>query len=124
MDLKQLENALKEMPIDTLLSEIPEIQNSLIHLIRSNKDMKDFDPEGKDPELTLAIKENKDLIKRYNDRIDLTLDVIRERINEAAALEIGSNVESFREKYMKDIIEEEEKALSTRSITSEEGVYL
>ncbi|CAO3610030.1 unnamed protein product [Cunninghamella blakesleeana] len=124
MDLKQLKNALKEMPIDTLLSEIPEIQNSLLHLIQSNKDMDEFDPEGKDPELTLAIKENKDLIKRYNDRIDLTLEVIRVRINEAAAMEMGSTVESFREKYMKEIIEEEEKELSTRTIASEEGVYL
>ncbi|CAO3625075.1 unnamed protein product [Cunninghamella echinulata] len=59
MDLQQLEKALRELPIDTLLTEIPELQNSLIHLIQSNKDMKEFDPEGTDPNLTLAIKENK-----------------------------------------------------------------
>ncbi|KAI9301996.1 hypothetical protein BJ944DRAFT_270616 [Cunninghamella echinulata] len=123
MDLQQLEKALRELPIDTLLTEIPELQNSLIHLIQSNKDMKEFDPEGTDPDLTLAIKENKDLIKRYDKRIDLILEVIRDRVNEAAATEMGSTVDSFREKYMKDIQEEDKEAL-TKTTSSEEGVYL
>ncbi|SAL98066.1 hypothetical protein [Absidia glauca] len=113
MDTAQLQKALWEMPIETLLTEIPEIQNSMVHLIQSNKDMKEFDPEGTDPDLTLAIEENEALLQRQDKRIDLTLEVIRERVNEAAAREMGSSVATFRDRYIKE-----------SAPTVEEGVYL
>lgn len=113
MNTAQLEKALWEMPIETLLTEIPEIQNSMVHLIQSNKDMKEFDPEGTDPDLTTAIEENEALLQRQDKRIDLTLQVIRERVNEAAAREMGSSVATFRDKYIKE-----------PAPTVEEGVYL
>ncbi|KAI8093107.1 uncharacterized protein BX664DRAFT_328945 [Halteromyces radiatus] len=100
MDNAQLEKALLEMPIETLLTEIPEIQNSMVHLIQSNKDMKEYDPNGEDTDLTTAIEENNDLIQRQNKRIDLTLHIIRRRVNEAAANAIESTVETFRKRYL------------------------
>ncbi|KAI8336974.1 hypothetical protein BC941DRAFT_426271 [Chlamydoabsidia padenii] len=102
MNTTQLEKALWEMPIETLLTEIPEIQNSMVHLIQSNKDMKEFDPQGNDIDLTTAIEENEGLLQRQDERIDLTLEVIRQRVNEAAAREMASSVATFRERYIKN----------------------
>ncbi|CAO3596329.1 unnamed protein product [Absidia cylindrospora] len=97
LDTTKLKKALWDMPIETLLTEIPEIQNSMVHLIQSNNDMKEYDPQGLDTDLTTAIEENKDLIQRQDQRIDLTLEVIRERVNDAAAREMASSVATFRD---------------------------
>lgn len=99
MDFKQLEQALRQMPHDTLLTEIPQVQNSIAHLLHSNEAMREHDPEGQDPDLTTAIAENEELLQRYEARIDLTLRVIRERIGEAAAREVGSNIAAFRKEH-------------------------
>ncbi|KAI7876206.1 hypothetical protein K492DRAFT_172711 [Lichtheimia hyalospora FSU 10163] len=99
METTRLEQALEQLPHDTLLTEIPQVQNSIKHLLRSNREMRDYDPEGQDQDLLAAISENEALIQRYEARIDLTLKVIRERLGEAAAREVGSNVNAFREQY-------------------------
>ncbi|KAL0090612.1 hypothetical protein J3Q64DRAFT_1007854 [Phycomyces blakesleeanus] len=99
MQLDQLEKALRQLPHDTLMTEIPEIQNSIAHLKKSNDEMREYDPDHSDPDFVQAIGENIALIKHYEERIDLTLRVIREIIGEAAAREMGSNVASFRERY-------------------------
>lgn len=99
MDPTQLAQALEQLPHDTLLTEIPQVQNSIKHLLRSNREMREYDPEGKDDDLLAAISENETLIQRYEARIDLTLKVIRERLGEAAAREVGSNVDAFRQQY-------------------------
>ncbi|KAI8381442.1 uncharacterized protein BYT42DRAFT_494116 [Radiomyces spectabilis] len=105
-DKSRLNKALKELPPDTLLTEIPEIQNSIAHLRRSNNEMREFDPDRQDPDLTTAIDENEALIERYEVRIDLTLEVIRERLGEAAAREMESNVLAFRKQYQPSDAEE------------------
>ncbi|KAI9023100.1 hypothetical protein CLU79DRAFT_835071 [Phycomyces nitens] len=99
MQLEQLEKALRQLPHDTLMTEIPEVQNSIAHLQKSNDEMREYDPDQSDPDLVQAIDENIELIKRYEERIDLTLRVIREIIGEAAAREMGSNVAAFRARY-------------------------
>ncbi|KAG0169240.1 U2 snRNP-associated SURP domain-containing protein [Apophysomyces sp. BC1015] len=115
MDPIQLERALRELPPDTLLTEIPVVQNSISHLRQSNTEMHEFDPEEKDLDLVTAIRENEGLIKRYEARIDLTLSIIRERIGEAAAEEVKSNVVEFRRQY---------EAASEGENMEEDGVFL
>ncbi|KAI8993678.1 hypothetical protein BDB01DRAFT_847522 [Pilobolus umbonatus] len=108
MDKQQLEKALYELPIDTLLTEIPEIQNTIHHLLQSNKEMREYDPEGNDTDLQQAITENKDLIKRKEQQVDVTLTVIRERIGLPAWREVGSNVVAFRKKYKEELADNKE----------------
>lgn len=114
LNKQQLEKALYELPIDTLLTEIPEIHNAVAHLIQSNQEMAEFDPEGKDADLLQAIRENKDLIKRKEQQVDITLNVIRERLGMAAWREVGSNVVDFRKKH-KDVLSNNRESI---------GVYL
>ncbi|KAI9364155.1 hypothetical protein BD770DRAFT_379396 [Pilaira anomala] len=112
MNQAQLEKALNELPPATLITEIPEIQNSIAHLLKSNQEMREYDPN--DPDLIQAIKENKDLISRKEDQVDLTLKVIRERMGQAAWREMGSNVKEFRELHkqeLKDNKREEEQGV-------------
>ena len=47
-----------------LLAQIHEIENSLFHLERSNKEMEEYLKEEDDRELRHAIEENRDLLYR------------------------------------------------------------
>lgn len=113
MEPAQLEKALNELPPATLITEIPEIQNAIAHLLKSNKEMLEYD--ANDADLIQAVKENKDLIKRKEKQIDLTLKVIRERLGEAAWREMGSNVIEFRNMHKEELLENNKE---------EEGVFL
>lgn len=113
MEPAQLEKALNELPPATLITEIPEIQNAIAHLLKSNKEMLEYD--ANDADLVQAVKENKDLIKRKEKQIDLTLKVIRERLGEAAWREMGSNVIEFRNMHKEELLENNKE---------EEGVFL
>ncbi|KAI7870442.1 hypothetical protein BDF14DRAFT_1721209 [Spinellus fusiger] len=99
MQLADLEKALRELPHDALLTEIPQVQNSIAHLYQSNEAMEDYDPQHSDPDLVQALQENKSLIERYQERIDVTLRVIQQVVGEAAAREMESNVKAFRARY-------------------------
>ncbi|KAI9266567.1 hypothetical protein BDA99DRAFT_506062 [Phascolomyces articulosus] len=121
MDLRRLENALRQLPVDTLLTEIPEIQNSIKHLLKSNQEMREYDPIGQDRDLQDAIKENTELMERHEIRIDLTLRVIKERIGDAAAYEVRSNVDAFRKQYPTKTEKKEDDDIMG---TKEEGVFL
>jgi hypothetical protein len=103
MNPSQLEKALYELPPVTLITEIPEIQNAIAHLLKSNQEMREFDPQHTDPDFIQAIKENVDLIKRKEKQVDLTLKVIRERLGEAAWREMGSNVKEFRDMHAQEL---------------------
>ncbi|KAG2210557.1 hypothetical protein INT47_002499 [Mucor saturninus] len=113
MEPVQLEKALNELPPVTLITEIPEVQNAIAHLLQSNQEMREYDPN--DPDMVQAIKENKDLIMRKERQIDLTLKVIRERLGEAAWREMGSNVKEFREMHKEELLNNKQE---------EEGVFL
>ncbi|KAI8346181.1 hypothetical protein BD560DRAFT_411378 [Blakeslea trispora] len=95
MEPTQLRKALEELPPHSLITEIPEVQNAIFHLLKSNQEMLDYDPN--DPDLKQAIQENKELIKRKEVQVNITLEVIRERLGEAAWREMGSNVKEFRQ---------------------------
>ncbi|KAI9473943.1 MAG: hypothetical protein EXX96DRAFT_579944 [Benjaminiella poitrasii] len=120
MNPEQLEKALHDLPPTTLITEIPEIQNTVVHLLRSNRELREFDPEGNDPDVVQAIQENKDLIVRKEEHVDVTLTVIRERLGMAAWREMGSNVKEFRELHAEELKAEREEPKETQ----EEGVYL
>lgn len=122
MDHQQLEKALNELPATSLISEIPEIQNAIAHLLQSNQEMRQFDPENEDPDFKQAITENLDLILRKEQQIDLTLRIIRERIGEAAWREMSSNVKEFREMH-KEQLQKQQKEQQDQE-DQEEGVYL
>ncbi|CAO3623064.1 unnamed protein product [Mucor fragilis] len=124
MDSGQLEKALNEMPAVTLITEIPEIQNAIAHLLKSNQEMREFDPDNQDPDFIQAIKENVDLIKRKEKQVDITLRVIRERLGEAAWREIGSNVKEFRELHAHEFKAEQQSQQSKAEKDEEEGVFL
>lgn len=119
MNPAQLEKALNDLPPPTLITEIPEIQNAIAHLLKSNQEMREFDPESRDVDLVQAIKENIDLIKRKEKQVDLTLKIIRERLGEAAWREMGSNVKEFREIHAKEL-----QDLQKSQEPEEEGVFL
>ncbi|KAI8987786.1 hypothetical protein BDF20DRAFT_904716 [Mycotypha africana] len=118
MNSEQLEKALRDLPPQSLITEIPEIQNAIAHLLTSNQEMREFDPEKKDPDFTQAIKENLELIKRKEEQIDITLKVIREKLGEAAWREMGSNVREFRQIHSKQLEEQLQKQ------QEEEGIFL
>ncbi|KAF1804651.1 hypothetical protein V8B55DRAFT_1498373 [Mucor lusitanicus] len=121
MNPAQLEKALNEMPAVTLITEIPEIQNAIAHLLKSNQEMREFDPDSQDPDFIQAIKENADLIKRKEKQVDMTLQVIRERLGEAAWREMGSNVKEFRELHAHELKAEQQPKAEK---DEEEGVFL
>lgn len=118
MNTQQLEKALYELPASSLISEIPEIQNSIAHLLQSNQEMREFDPDNQDPDFKQAITENLDLITRKEQQVDLTLRIIRERIGEAAWREMGSNVKEFREKFRDQLKQQQQQQ------EQEQGVFL
>ncbi|KAI8060814.1 hypothetical protein BC940DRAFT_311166 [Gongronella butleri] len=124
MDLAQFRKALEEMPIPTLLSEIPAIQNAMVHLLRSNQEIRDFDPDGADPELTQAVQENMEVLQRQDKRIDMAIDVIRERINDAAAKEVADTVATFRERYLAPPTHEQSSQNDQNDNDEEQGVFL
>ncbi|KAG2214505.1 hypothetical protein INT46_005124 [Mucor plumbeus] len=122
MDPVQLEKALNEMPPVTLITEIPEVLNAIAHLLKSNQEMREFDPDNKDPDFIQAIKENTDLITRKEKQVNITLQVIRERLGEAAWREMGSNVKEFREIHAQEL--KAEQQLQNEKDKKEEGIFL
>lgn len=124
MDPNHLRLALEQLPHDTLLTEIPTVQNAIAQLLRSNAEMREFDPKSEDPDLVQAIAENEGVLQRYEARIDMTLDVIRQRIGEAAAREMASNVEAFRKQHPTTPPHDDPMEQEGREEEEEEGVFL
>ncbi|CRH03018.1 conserved Plasmodium protein, unknown function [Plasmodium relictum] len=59
-----------------------EIENSIYHLKRSNEEIKEFDPLGKDNDLFLALNENKFALSRKEER----LKIIKKKIQNLESL--------------------------------------
>lgn len=62
--------AIKDLPLDTLYAKAAELHNSITHLLSSNIQMKPFADEG-DETCKEAIVENDEVIKRFEERINL-----------------------------------------------------
>ena len=89
---------LEALPTETLLSEIGRLQNSNKHLVRSNDEMKEFDPALNDSDLKMAVHENEQVISRQQDQIHTLIELIRTRLGDDAARAIESTVEEYRKK--------------------------
>lgn len=63
---------------EELKAAIDEIDNAIAHLERSNKEMQQFDPDGRDPDLVQAIHENVDAMAIKRDRRQRYEDKLRE----------------------------------------------
>ncbi|RUS20510.1 hypothetical protein BC937DRAFT_95048 [Endogone sp. FLAS-F59071] len=82
--------SLRQLPPETLLSEIVRLQNSTNHLRRSNVELMEFDPD--DPDFVRAVEENRQVIARQDTRIETILSVIREVLGDAAESAVRSTV--------------------------------
>ncbi|KAJ2963213.1 hypothetical protein NQZ79_g1687 [Umbelopsis isabellina] len=89
---------LDKLPTETILAEIGKLQNSIKHLLRSNTEMKEFDPELADSDLRQAVQENEQVIARQDSQIDRLIQTIRDRLGDDAAREIESTVQEYRQK--------------------------
>ncbi|KJP87896.1 hypothetical protein AK88_02500 [Plasmodium fragile] len=54
-----------------------EIENSIYHLKRSNDEIKEFDPEGADQDLLMALNENRFSLCRKEERLRIIKDKIQ-----------------------------------------------
>lgn len=82
--------SLRQLPPETLLSEIARLQNSTNHLRRSNVELMEFDPD--DPDFVRAVEENRQVIARQDTRIETMLSVIGEVLGEAAESAVRSTM--------------------------------
>ncbi|ETB58421.1 hypothetical protein YYC_04026 [Plasmodium yoelii 17X] len=69
-----------------------ETENSIYHLKRSNEEIKEFDPEGNDEDLFLALNENKFALSRKEERLRL----IRSKIQNIESLCDTGNVKTVQ----------------------------
>lgn len=63
--------ALEDLSISSLYAKYAELQNSIAHMESSNKQLEDFARENDDRECYEALLENKEVIKRFLERIEL-----------------------------------------------------
>ncbi|SCM19465.1 conserved Plasmodium protein, unknown function [Plasmodium chabaudi adami] len=69
-----------------------ETENSIYHLKRSNEEIKEFDPEGNDKDLFLALNENKFALSRKEERLRL----IRSKIQNIESLCDSGNAKAVQ----------------------------
>lgn len=70
--------ALEDLPVSSLHAKISELRNSIAHLEKSNKDLEDFVRRENDKDCYEALMENKEVIKRMEERITLVKKEITE----------------------------------------------
>ena len=63
--------ALRELPISSLHAKVAELRNSIAHLEKSNKDLEEYVREEDDKDCYEALMENKQVIERNKERIEL-----------------------------------------------------
>ena len=74
--------ALTELPISSLYAKHAELSNSITHLESSNKQLEDFARENDDRDCYEALLENRQVMKNFNERMDL----IRKEVEEVRGL--------------------------------------
>jgi hypothetical protein len=63
--------ALRELPISSLHAKVSELQNSIAHLEQSNEELEKFVREEGDKECYEALMENREVVERNLERIEL-----------------------------------------------------
>lgn len=74
--------ALNELPISSLYAKHAELSNNITHLESSNKQLEDFARENDDRDCYEALLENRQVMKNFNERMDL----IRKEVEEVRGL--------------------------------------
>jgi hypothetical protein len=77
--------ALADLPISSLHAKITELRNNIAHLQKSNQELEDYIRENADKDCYEALMENKDVIKRFEERIEL----VKREITEVRGLPLG-----------------------------------
>lgn len=70
--------ALTELPIFSLHAKIAELKNSISHLEKSNAELEDYIRQESDRDCYEALIENKEVIRRMEERIELVKKEITE----------------------------------------------
>ncbi|KAF9695994.1 hypothetical protein EKO04_006019 [Ascochyta lentis] len=74
--------ALTDLPISSLYAKHAELTNNIAHLESSNKQLEDFARENDDRDCYEALLENRQVMKNFNERMDL----IRKEVEEVRGL--------------------------------------
>jgi hypothetical protein len=64
-------SALTDLPISSLYAKHAELTNNIAHMQNSNKQLEDFARENDDRDCYEALVENRQVIKRFEERIGL-----------------------------------------------------
>jgi len=67
--LTRFSSALTELPIDAIYSKHAELRNSIAHMEASNTQLEDYARDNDDRECYEALLENRQVIKRFEERI-------------------------------------------------------
>jgi hypothetical protein len=68
---ERFSKALQDLSLSSLHLKVDELRNSIAHLQKSNADLEDFVREEQDKDCYEALLENKEVIKRMEERIAL-----------------------------------------------------
>ncbi|KAH7414280.1 hypothetical protein DE146DRAFT_30343 [Phaeosphaeria sp. MPI-PUGE-AT-0046c] len=68
--LTRFATALNDLPIDAIYSKYSELRNNIAHMESSNNQLEEFARENDDRDCYEALLENKQVIKRFEERLD------------------------------------------------------
>ncbi|KAK9761857.1 hypothetical protein K7432_012918 [Basidiobolus ranarum] len=77
ISLEDYQKAIRSLADDALIPEVNRLRNSIEHLDRSNKEMLAYDDQ--DSDFLEAIQENKELILKQKDRLEVVHKGMLER---------------------------------------------
>lgn len=80
--LTRFATALNDLPIDAIYSKYSELRNNITHMESSNKQLEDFARENDDRDCYEALLENRQVIKRFEER----LDALKKEVTEVRGL--------------------------------------
>lgn len=76
----QFATAVTDLPVENLYAKVVEIRNSVAHLERSNKELREYsDSVAGDADCLAAVRENEEVIGRMDDRIELVRKEVERR---------------------------------------------
>jgi hypothetical protein len=68
--LTRFSSALSDLPIESIYGKYSELRNNITHMESSNKQLEEFARENDDRDCYEALLENRQVIKRFEERID------------------------------------------------------
>jgi hypothetical protein len=68
--LTRFSSALSDLPIESIYGKYSELRNNITHMESSNKQLEEFARENDDRDCYEALLENRQVIKRFEERIE------------------------------------------------------